>query len=200
MEGFVDIDHELLEEGRYKIGQCGTVWDSKEGREANLYDNGAGYMAYHMRPKEKGKSIIRYSHRLAAIAFIPNPDNKPEVNHKDGNKSNNSIENLEWVTSKENTRHGIKEGNVNKSRAGIKLKTFKEGDMQAVANNLCGNKSIATIAEEIGRNRTSVSSLLNGRSRNKKFVPIIESICCLKESCRCFYYLDKCRNSYLKIH
>ena len=53
------------------------------------------------------------AHRLVALIFIPNPENKPCINHKDGNKSNNCIDNLEWCSYSENTLHAIRTGLIN---------------------------------------------------------------------------------------
>lgn len=72
-----------------------------------------GYPVIILRKDLKRKSVK--IHRLVATAFIPNPEGKLQVNHKDGNKSNNNLTNLEWVSNSENQRHAVQIG-LKKSR------------------------------------------------------------------------------------
>lgn len=73
-----------------------------------IHDDGEGHI--QVSTHHLGKPVHHLAHRVVAIAFIPNPLNLPEVNHKDGNKSNNCVENLEWVTSLENVRESWRMG------------------------------------------------------------------------------------------
>lgn len=59
-----------------------------------------------------GKPHLRLVHRMVAMTFIPNPENKPHVNHINSNRADNNVDNLEWVTVKENIRHGREHGNI----------------------------------------------------------------------------------------
>ena len=96
-------------EGMYQVSNLGRVrsvdrFDSigrlQKGNIKAIRDNGKGYKVVQMYKDNKPK--ICYIHRLVATAFIDNPDNKPEVHHIDSDRSNNKLENLQWVTSKEN--------------------------------------------------------------------------------------------------
>lgn len=83
----------------------------KEYLEAPLINNSRGGRYKTITVEEPGgKQYALYVHRLLAIKFIPNPEGKPQVNHIDGNPSNNSIDNLEWATAKENVNHAIVNG------------------------------------------------------------------------------------------
>lgn len=85
----------------------------KRGRVLSQRITEKGYLDCGITHEGKTKTIR--AHRLVAEAFIPNPENKPQVNHKDGNKLNNCVDNLEWNTSTENVRHAWKTG-LNKEK------------------------------------------------------------------------------------
>lgn len=79
-------------------------------------NNGRGYLQISLKNEDNIRKTIKI-HRLVAIAFIPNTLNKPEVNHINGNKLDNRMENLEWVTTHENCKHREKNGLGNVSVA-----------------------------------------------------------------------------------
>lgn len=88
----------------YEISSLGNIRNSESHKPISQFDkNGAGYIRVNLFSNGKKKRC--FIHRLVAEAFIPNPENKPQVNHKDGNKQNNNLENLEWVNASENMIH-----------------------------------------------------------------------------------------------
>lgn len=83
-----------------------------------------GYYTVGLSINGKAKSFL--IHRLVALTFIPNPDNLPEINHKDENKSNNCVDNLEWCTSKYNCNYGTHNERVSKTKTGKPIKLTDE--------------------------------------------------------------------------
>ena len=83
----------------------GSVWIHRGSRNKRRFGHTTdkGYKAVLIR--DNGVERTVFVHRIVAKAFVPNPDNKPQVNHKDGNKSNNRPEKLEWCTLQENMKH-----------------------------------------------------------------------------------------------
>lgn len=101
-------------EKKYEVSNCGRIRiTGTPVIRANAITE-YGYVAFTLC--YKGTVKRRPVHRIVAETFIPNPDNKPEVNHKDGNKQNNNVENLEWCTHLENIRHSIEMGTFKKSK------------------------------------------------------------------------------------
>lgn len=88
----------------YEITTDGQVINKKTGRVLKGQPNAKGYLRVSISKK------LMFVHRLVAEKYIPNPDNLPQVNHKDGNKLNNSVENLEWVSNQQNRNHAVETG------------------------------------------------------------------------------------------
>lgn len=90
---------------KYMISNLGRIKNIKSGLIRKLCTNGDGYLTVKLYiDSYHDKKVL--VHRLVAMAFIPNPENKPTVNHIDENKLNNAVENLEWATYKEQMNCG----------------------------------------------------------------------------------------------
>lgn len=103
------------EDTNYFITEDGKILNKSKNRFLKLYLNNWGYLWTKLgRKNGNGKQV----HRLVAQTYVPNPENKPQVNHINGIKTDNRVENLEWVTAKENVNHSYKIG----------LKTIDKGE------------------------------------------------------------------------
>lgn len=97
-------------ENKYMVSNLGNVLSlnysgTRKSKVLTPVKQHKGYLFVHL-----GGNKIKMVHSLVAEAFIPNPERKGFVNHIDGNKHNNSVDNLEWVTAKENVEHAIRTG------------------------------------------------------------------------------------------
>tara|TARA_R110000772_G_scaffold58156_1_gene131690 strand:- start:17 stop:469 length:453 start_codon:yes stop_codon:yes gene_type:complete len=106
----------------YLIYDDGRVFNRKYNRFLDGTKNEFGYLSVGLSNGESRK--LFKIHRLVALQYIPNPENKPDVNHIDGDKTNNNIENLEWATRAENCNAFKKTPTINTS--GVKNITFNK--------------------------------------------------------------------------
>ena len=129
----------------YEISNLGNVrrkLDSKYKYKNRLYvkpyKNNKGYLCINLYKKYKCYKF--QIHRLIAIAFIPNPNNLPEINHKDGNPLNNSIDNLEWCTHQYNMQHSWDTG-LHKNRFGNASKKRKSSSSKYLGVHWDSNRN-----------------------------------------------------------
>lgn len=94
----------------YMVSTDGMVKRVSTGKILNQKLDKDNYLSVNLSMGSRGNTRQVFVHRLVAEAFIPNPENKPLVRHIDGNPVNNCVENLKWVTAKENVEYSIKTG------------------------------------------------------------------------------------------
>lgn len=114
---------------------------------------------------DNNKEKLYYVHRLVAMSFIPNPDNKPEVNHKNGDKGDNRVENLEWVTPSENIQHAYKNGLAHGRKGSLhhNSKIDEEIAFEACVLILYSKLSIQQIADKLNTTYNIISKINKGQ-------------------------------------
>lgn len=155
----------MEEEFKEVIGYEGWYWVSNLGnvkskfRQLKPYINKYGYYVVNFSKENRMKPF--YVHRLVALHFIDNPDNLPQVNHKDECKTNNCVTNLEWCTPQYNHDYGTRNERTGHSQMN------KQGSKALLQYDLQGNfikefPSVHEASREFGKSRANISSCANG--------------------------------------
>ena len=137
--------------GEYEIKKNGRVWSYKRKKFLKPMLTMDGY--HRVSLYKEGKRKTYYIHRLVAQTFIPNPEGLPEVNHKDEDKSNNCVENLEWMSKIDNINYGT----GSKRSAEKRSKPIYCVELDKVF------KSGKEAARELGLNNSHITSCCKGR-------------------------------------
>lgn len=143
----------------YLISSNGKIYSlkSKKVLKPIIQDNGYSYVTIH---NNKIQKMFRL-HRLVAETFIPNPNNLPQVNHKDENKQNNKVENLEWCTAKYNMNYGTRKERVAEMFSKKVYQYTLDGELVKVWSSTmeCGRN---------GYNQSKIVSCCNGKRKSHK--------------------------------
>ena len=105
-------------EGLYKVSNTGKIFSVVTNRELSVIQKKDGYTCISLCDKDHNKKQYRI-HQLVAKAFIPNPNNLPMINHKNEIKNDNRVENLEWVTPKQNSSYGSRPERISEKLKGV---------------------------------------------------------------------------------
>lgn len=157
-------------DGKYEVSNCGRVrsidhevkslggWRTVKGRVLKQRVE-HGYCRVQLSI-DKSSHPHKQVHRLVAEAFVPNPENKPEVNHIDGCKTNNCSDNLEWVTSSENSIHALENGLQSHKSDEEMQKMWEASSKPVIRDDGEWYASASKAAESIGAERSSVAKAI----------------------------------------
>ena len=154
-------------EGRYQVSSMGRVKSLErkdclgrtvKERVLKPCDNGRGYL-YISLSDGTGEHKRHYIHRLVGEAFVPNPLEKEDVNHKDENPSNNHASNLEWLTHKENLNYGMRNERVAKANSKPVAQYTKDGAFIKVW------ASSAEVKRQLGFNHSNIIQVAKGNRK-----------------------------------
>lgn len=140
----------------YEVSNCGEVRNKTTGRVLKPSVTHNGYLRVTLC--SDGKQTNKSVHRLVSGAFIPNPDNKSDVNHIDEDKTNNSVSNLEWLTHKENANHGTRNERVAATLSMPIYALYPDGTDEYYP-------SASVVACELGLSQGNICSVLNGQRK-----------------------------------
>lgn len=143
---------------KYLVYENGDIVNEKTGRSLKPQNNGNGY--FKVTLTIGGEQVQKYVHRLVAECHLPN--NNIQVNHKDGNKKNNNVSNLEWVTNSENQIHAHR---IGLKKNGIDLwngKFTKEDILKIKELSNSGVKGYI-IAKQMGCTKSTISDIINNK-------------------------------------
>ena len=147
-------------EGKYKINESGIVIN-KKGHAMRTAVSNSGYLRTALEEMDSSKRYNKSIHRLVAETFIENPDNLPVVMHKDNDKLNNHVSNLQWGTAQENAQQAVRDGRRFKPqvRNSFAYEVYNEDESEVIK---C--KGRTEVADLIGYEEPSLKNMVgNGR-------------------------------------
>ena len=156
-------------EGIYEISDEGYIITLKrdkyikEERQTKGYKNKKGYLEFDFRRQGGTTKLV---HRLVAEAFIPNPNDLPQINHKDGNKTNNRVDNLEWCDNSYNQKHAFENG-LQKGNFYHPNSKLTYDDVMYIKKHYIRNKrgsGLHSLAKKFGVCDTTIKQILRGDS------------------------------------
>ena len=158
----------VVENPRYEVSNYGDLRHKKRKHILKQKLNVWGYYRVCLSDSGLKNGKLWFVHRLVASAFIPNKDNKTQVNHKDGNKLNNLVNNLEWVTAKENIHHAVKIGLIKSGDESHKTIIHKNELVE-----VCGLRKLGLSYKQIGEiynvNASTISEIVYSKRYLKDY-------------------------------